>query len=77
MIVSALERQVSVKEVSLTSEIRTRRGGLTSASVDENSHEKKYSGDEWQHVHQRSSLLPSSVVVSPSSGLLVTEFFRA
>lgn len=30
VIVSTLERQVSVKEVSFTSEIRTRRGGLTS-----------------------------------------------
>lgn len=29
---SVLERQVSVKEVSFTSEMRTRRGGLTSAS---------------------------------------------
>lgn len=31
VMVSTLERQVSVKEVSFTSEIRTRRGGLTSA----------------------------------------------
>lgn len=28
---SVLERQVSVKDVSFTSEMRTRRGGLTSA----------------------------------------------
>lgn len=31
VMVSTLERHVSVKEVSFTSEIRTRRGGLTSA----------------------------------------------
>lgn len=32
VMVSTLERQVRVKEVSFTSEMRTRRGGLTSAS---------------------------------------------
>lgn len=43
VMVSILERQVSVKEVSFTSEIRTRRGGLTSASR----REKKHKTEQW------------------------------
>lgn len=81
VMVSTFERQVSVKEVSFTSVIRTRRGGLTSAMTRSiNGHKTEQwiiTGDDWKNVYLWCSQLPSSVVISPSSGLLVTEFFRA
>lgn len=41
---SVLERQVSVKDVSFTSEMRTRRGGLTSALREKENRSKR---EQW------------------------------
>lgn len=52
VMVSTLVRQFSVKEVSVTSEIRTRRGGLTSAFEEERKAdiktEQRIIGDGWK-----------------------------
>lgn len=81
MVSDGLARQVSVKDVSFVSEIRTRRGGLTSALRRKENRKSTerwvITGDDWECVHLWCCHLPSSVVASPSSGLLVTEFFRA
>lgn len=84
-IVSVFERQVRVMEESLTSEIRTRRGGLISWKREiriEIRHIKKKSMspiNKYQNYAfgcQKIDSL-SRVVTSACIGLLVREFFKA
>lgn len=77
---SSLERQVSVKELSVTLVTRTRRGALNAALRGNRSKLKKicYTMSEvCRRVYLWRSTLPCSVVASASAGLLVTVFFRA
>lgn len=75
---SVLERHVSVMAESLTSEMRTRRGGLMSGVGREPEVSRLL--HDYMHVN-RNAAFPkdslSTVVISSWTGRLVREFFKA